>query len=991
MKNSIILLILLGVSLYSYGQKTVSGTITSADDGQPIIGATIMLKGTSRGDLTDFDGKYTIEVPNDNATLVVSFTGLKTIEEVVGDRTTIDLAMQSDIALLDEVVVTGYGSQGRKVLTSAISSLSTEEIENLPTPGVDQMMQGRASGVQINSNSGTPGGSMFVRIRGTNSITAGSDPLYVVDGIPIVSTPLEAEGTGGQRTSPIADINPSDIANIEILKDASATAIYGARAANGVVLITTKRGTGSKKATVTLNSYAGIQNFWKDPSKQVVNAKQFEELNNEAAANRGQAAPYPNPGSGNNTDWNSYIFRSNAPIFNTDLSISGGDNAVRYFVSGNTFAQDGIMQNHRYERQTGRVNLDYKVSEKLKFGTSILYSRSDRTRSDNDNNIYGAVGAAFFFPPNLPTHQEDGSLTKFSIFENPIAIADFQDMKMITNRVLGNLYGEWEITDNLRFKTSGSVDYNNIKEDAYWPTQMNEGASVNGRARSTISVSDNLIWENVLTFQKPVAENHYLTVLAGQSVQTSDFERTQATGEQFPSNDFRRITSAAVQTSSSQGSEWGIASFFGRVNYDYSGKYIVTFNIRRDGSSRFGEANRWGTFPSLGVAWRVSEESFLSSSEFVDELKLRGSYGITGNQNGIGNFASLGLWGGGFNYGGAPGTSPTQLANPDLKWETTNQLNIGVDFTFLNERVTLTADWYKKVTNDLLLNVPLPRTTGFTSQIQNFGQIQNDGYEVGVNFAVIRNKDLQWNVNLNMAHNEAVATKLVAPIESFTRSPIRIEEGLPLFSFWLHEQLGVDPQTGDAIWRTQNGDSRTETFNPSVDRFTVGDAQPDLFGGISTDLTYKGFSFNMFWQYSWGNDQLHWNRFFQEHGGGRNTGFHVSQLDRWQNPGDITMVPRMTSANYSGSLRPSRFLEDGSYMRLKNMTVAYNLPSSIVGKAGMSRAKVYLTGQNLITLTKYTGLDPELNTGASQQLVQGIELYAFPQARTVTGGVTLTF
>jgi hypothetical protein len=311
--------------------------------------------------------------------------------------------------------------------------------------------------------------------------------------------------------------------------------------------------------------------------------------------------------------------------------------------------------------------------------------------------------------------------------------------------------------------------------------------------------------------------------------------------------------------------------------------------------------------------------------------------------------------------------------------------------TFLNERVSATVDYYKKVTEDLLLNVPLPRTTGFSSQIQNFGELENEGWEFNLNLAAVQTNEVQWNINFNIAHNEAVATRLVAPIEAFTRSPIRLEEGLPLFSFWLHEQLGVDAQTGDAIWRTQNGDSQSETFNPSTDRFIVGDAQPDLFGGFTSDLTWKGFNFNMFWQYSIGNDQLHWNRFFQEHGGGRNTQYHVSQLDRWQQPGDDTMVPRMTAANYSGSLRPSRFLEDGSYLRLKNISLGYTLPRELINKLGMRNARVYISAQNLITITEYTGLDPELNTGADNQLVQGIELYAFPQARTFTAGFTLNF
>ncbi len=991
MKRILSILPLLLVAVLAMGQREVSGVITAAEDGQPVIGATILVKGTSTGTATDIDGRYTLTVPGNNAVLVISYTGFKTVEIAVGNRSQIDVVMESSVSILDEVVVTGYGSQGRRVLTSAVSSVGAEQIENLPTPSVDQMIQGRAAGVQISANSGTPGGGMFVRVRGTTSITAGSDPLYVVDGIPITTSPLEAEGVGGQQTSPIADLNPADIQSIEVLKDASATAIYGARAANGVVIITTKRGKKSQNSKVTLNSYYGIQNYWKDPQGQLVNARQFEELMNESAVNNGGNPPYPNPGSGASTEWASLLFRDNAPMHNVDLSLSGGTDKVRYFISGNQFNQEGIMKNQEFTRRSGRVNLDFDATDKITIGTSVLYSRTDRVRADNDDNIYGGLGGAFFFPPNIPIYQPDGSLTKFSIFENPVAVAEFQDLNMKVNRILANVYGEWSIINGLKFKTSFSVDNNNVKEDAYWPTQMNEGAVVGGQGRSTVTVDDNVIWENILTYQKGLGGEHYLTVLLGQSVQTSDFERTQATGQRFPSNDFRRITSAATQFSTSSGTEWGISSFFGRLNYDFAGKYIVTVNVRRDGSSRFGEDNRWGTFPSIGAAWRLSQENFLKDNDLISELKLRASYGITGNQNGIDNFASRGLWTGGANYTTTAGTRPLQLANPELKWETTRQIDIGVDLGILDERVVFSFDWYNKYTEDLLLEVPLPPTTGFSSQFQNFGEIENEGWELTINATPVRNNNFSWDINFNIAHNEGVVRKLFAPIEVYNRSPFRYEEGVPLFSYWLHEQLYVDPANGNPVWRTVNGNSTTEAFNPNRDRFYVGNAQPDLFGGITNTITFKGLDFMMFWQYSFGNEQLHWNRFFQEHGGTRNTGFMTSQLDRWQNPGDITDIPRMTAANYAGNLRPSRFVEDGSYIRLKNIALGYTLPVNLTSKFGIQKLRLYVTGQNVITITDYTGLDPELTGPASNQLVQGMEFYTFPHARTFTGGITVSF
>lgn len=993
MKRILSILPLLLVAVLAMGQKEVSGVVTSSEDGLPVIGATILVKGTSTGTATDIDGRYTLTVPDDNSILVFSYTGLRTTEVTVGNRTTVSVVMESSVSFLDEIVVTGYGSQGRRVLTSAVSSVSAAQIENLPAASVDQLVQGRAAGVQISSNSGTPGGGMFVRVRGTTSLTASNDPLYVIDGIPVVSAALESEGVGGQRTNPLADLNPADIESVEILKDASATAIYGARAANGVVIITTKRGRKGQNARVTLNAYTGIQNLWRSPSDLLVNAREFEELMNDAARQRNAATlPYPNPGSGGiDTDWNSLIFRDNAPMNNVDLSISGGSDRVRYFISGNQFQQDGILKNNQFTRTTGRVNLDFDASNKIKIGTSVLYSRNRRLRANNDDNINGAMGGAYFLPPNISPFRPDGTLTKFSIFENPIAVVDFQDLQMNVNRVLANVYGEWEITKNLRFKTSGSVDYNQLKEDAYFPTQMNTGAPVNGVGRSSVTIDDNLIWENILTFQKNLGGEHYLTVLGGQSVQTSRNEFTRAIGEQFPSNDFRRITSAAVQRATSNATEWGIASFFGRLNYDFAGKYIVTVNVRHDGSSRFGEANRWGTFPSIGAAWRLSEENFLKDNSFINELKLRASYGITGNQNGINDFAARGLWTGGANYTTAPGTRPLQLANPDLKWEETTQIDFGLDVGILNERVILTFDWYNKYTRDLLLEVPLPRTTGFNSQVQNFGEVENTGWELGINATLFDRKDFAWSVDFNTAHNRGIVRKLFAPLEVYNRSPFRYEEGLPLYSFWFHDQLGVDPQTGDAIWRTVNGDSRTEQFNAGRDRFFVGDAQPDLFGGITSTMRFKNFDFMMFWQYSLGNEQLYWTRFFMEHGGTRNTGYLRSQLDRWQQPGDITNVPRMSAANYAANLRPSRLVEDGSYMRLKNLVIGYTLPSNITQKMGMQKFRVYITGQNVLTFTKYSGLDPELTGTASNQLTQGIEFFTFPNPRIFTGGLTVTF
>jgi TonB-linked SusC/RagA family outer membrane protein len=993
MKNSFLLsfLLMLFVVGSAMGQqRTVTGTVVEADGDFPLPGVNILIKGTTQGTFTDGDGKYSIQVSGPDAVLVFTLVGYTNQEIRVGDRTTIDVRLAEDVKTLGEVVVVGYGEQDRKTLTSSISSVSSKDIQGLPMASPDQMMQGRAAGVQVSSSSGTPGGGMFIRVRGSTSINASSDPLYVVDGIPIVSDNQSAVGLGGQITNPLADLNPADIESMEILKDASATAIYGARAANGVVLITTKRGS-VQKAKVEISSYIGVQSLWRQPD--VVDGATFERLRNEAAVNNGGSPIYANPDAAINTDWLSEIFQD-APIQNLDVSVSGGNERAKYLVSVNQFDQDGIVKPSNFTRTSGRVNLDFAASDKINVGTSVLISRNFRNRVRNDNNIYGALGAAYFLPTNEPIYQADGSYTKFSIFENPVAAVEEVDIGMLTNRILANVYADYEITPGLIFRSTWSLDYNNVKEDTYDNTLLNTGSATNGSANSIVSVNDNWIWENVLSYQKNFGSNHSLNALLGYSAQNSYFERTQASGQQFPSNDFRRIASAAVQTSSSSGSGWGIEGIFARFNYAYKGKYLATVNVRRDASSRFGSANQSATFPSIALGWVVTEEDFMAGQSLISTLKPRFSWGVTGNQNGIGDFQARGLWGGGANYTDFPGTAPNQLANPDLKWETTTQTNIGLDVGILNDRFTLTFDWYNKQTEDLLLAVPLPRTTGFNSLVQNFGEMENKGFEIGLNGVLINKPDFTWDFGFNISQNRNLIKKLAAPFNVFTRDVIRLEEGIPLFSFWLHDQVRVDPETGYSIYRTVNGEApvNSSDFNSGRDRFIVGNAQPDFFGGLNSNLRYKNIDFNMFWQFSVGNDQLNWVRFFQEHGGARNTGFVGSQLDRWQQPGDVTDIPRMVSANYRGDLRPSRFVEDGSYLRLKNMTIGYTIPASTSERIGFSRIRIYGSGQNLLTFTNYTGLDPEVNTGADQGgLAEGIDLYAMPQPRVIMGGVNLTF
>ncbi|MFA5669784.1 MAG: TonB-dependent receptor [Balneolaceae bacterium] len=977
-----LLLMAMYPTMDAYSQTSVRGVVTIAGEGGPLAGANIRIKGTNVGTSTDIDGAYELRIPNTDAVLVFSYIGFLPQEMRVGDQEVINISLVEDTQLLGDLVVIGYGRQSKKTIVGSVASVDAADIENVPVAGTDQLLQGRAAGVQVSANSGEPGGGIFVKIRGSSSISGGSDPLYVVDGVPI-ETGNFGLGLGGGTTSALADLSPGDIESMQVLKDASATAIYGARAANGVVIITTKRG-GNSAPILKIGSYYGVDEPVNKPS--LVSGQDFEMLINEARVNNGQAPIYANPSAATNTNWTDEVFRTGS-VRNYDLSISGGNDKARYAVSGSTFKQNGVARPTLYERNSARINLDLDLSKSITFGTSIVYSNSYRNRVKNNDSITGALGGLYFFPTNLPAYDSNGDYTRFSIFGNPISVIKENDFNMNVNRFIGNVFAEVEFIPGLNFKTSWSYDNSGIKEDQYSNTLTNEGAAVNGQALSSAAVSKSWTAENTLNYAFYLGKHNFNTLI-GTSAQESIFERTTAQGEQFPSDDFKRISDAAVQSSFSTGTSWGILSFFGRLQYDYDSKYILTVTARRDGSSRFGKNNRWGTFPSVALGWIVSEEDFFNT-DIVSNLKLKASYGLTGNQSGIGNFQSRGLWSGA-SYTDSPGTTPIQLSNPDLKWETTKQLDLGFEAGILDDRVTFTFDYYNKQTVDLLLAVPVPMSSGFDELVQNYGELENKGIELGIGADVIRNQDLTWSMNFNIAGNRNKIVKLAAPFNVYNRDIYRYEEGAAMYSFYFHEQTGVDPQTGDIIFADVDGDG---TFNPNRDRKIVGDANPDFFGGFTNNLNYKNFDLSIFLQYSYGNDQLNWNRFFQEHGGTRNTGFMTSQLDRWQKPGDKTMVPKMTASNYAGNLRPSRFVEDGSYLRVKTVSLGYNVPNSFIERMGMpvSKIRLYVTGQNLLTFTNYTGLDPEVTATATSPLTRGIEFYTIPQSRSVVGGFNITF
>lgn len=978
----------------AFAQRTVSGKVTD-ESGEGLPGVSIIIKGTTTGTTTDLDGNYSISVPDDNAVLVFSSVGMETQEITVGAQSRIDLGMSVNTKELQEVVVVGYGTSLKSEFTGASSSVSQETLSKLPVISADQALQGLAAGVQVTSSSGTPGGGLTVRVRGNTSISASNAPLYVVDGVPVVSGNLQQDGFGGQGGNALAGLNPNDIESIEVLKDASSTAIYGARAANGVVLISTKRGqTGSTK--IDLNYQRG----WGTPTNiiEVLNADEWEMIMNEARLNDGVApVDYDATANANvDTDWLDAVFRT-ADIQQFNVSMSGGDDKTRYFLSGSYRDEEGTMGTDAggsaYERATVRLNLDHSASEKFTIGTSIGLSFDKNQRIQNDNNIYGVLSTALLTAPNIPIYvldPETGEPTsEFSNeppFANPVRSLTLPRFDNKTKKVIANTFASYEILEGISFRTDASLDYTQLIEDHYMPASTFQGSPSGIGVYNTNEYTTTVI-EPTIRVAKTVGSDHNITGVVGTTFQNRVNFRNSVSGNGFADEQLTYLTSAATITGgSSLRRDYSFNSVFARVNYSYQGKYIANATLRRDGSSRFGPDNRYGTFWAVSAGWNFSEEAFTDGLAWMDLGKLRVSYGKTGNDR-IGEFTYAGTWSSDGTYLDLPGSSPVRIANNELKWEETTTLDVGIELALFKSRVNLNIGYFDGSTVDLLYDNPIPQSTGFSSFQDNIGEIHNWGWEFEVNTINLDIGGFRWNTSLNISFldNEVVSLVDPEPIPSGFGSAII--EGEPLNTFYMYEFLGVDPATGNALYRDVNNDGSITADDLTV----VGNHQPDFLGGISNDFSYKGFTLSVLFQFIQGVDVYNNNRQFMEHLGTSAWGMDRSVLRRWQQPGDITDIPRAATGSTVGlnNADNSRFLEDGSYLRLKNITLAYDLPQSMVSKAGFRSARVYFTGVNLLTFTEYSGFDPEVNVFNTTNTAQGTDFLTFPQSKQVFVGVNL--
>jgi len=1003
-----------------YQQRTITGTVLDINR-NPLPGVNVVVTGTTIGAITDAGGKYRIEAPQGSRSLTFSFVGMDTQEVPIGTSNQINVTLTESAIDLEEVVVIGYGSVKKSDLTGSVSSVKADALQETPITSIDQGLVGRAAGVMVTQTSGMPGAIASIRVRGTSSLQGGNEPLYVIDGFPIYNGSGFGNTGGETQYSGLSTINPSDIESIEILKDASATSIYGARAANGVILITTKSG---QRGTdlITFDATYGIQTVaQKIP---VMNALQFAELANEARTNDGLTPLYSevemqqirqNP---EGTDWQDEIFRT-APTQNYQLSFSGGDQKMLYSISANYNQQEGIIINSDFERYSGKINLERNVLEKFRVGShfTISHTVANAARTDAGGQ-QGVITSAMKMSPVLPVYENEelGIYTQVNNtgipYPNPVATSLEMVRESKSVRLLADVFGEWEIIPDLKAKVSFGTDIFHTKYNTFTPSNINESSGI---ASATVNGGYTTNWlnENTLTWNKRIFDSHQLALLGGITFQQNRYEGFAGSSQDFV-NDILGYNSlqagATYNQPSSSNTEWSLMSYLSRLNYNIRERYLFSFSARVDGSSRFGKNNKYAFFPSGSVAWRLIEEDFIKRLGVFSNLKIRASYGITGNQE-IGLYNSLPtLTSTTYTLGRAlvTGFFPNKIPNPNLKWERTSQFDVGLDASFWKSRLRITADYYVKKTTDLIYDVGVPFVSGFSNSLQNIGSVQNKGLELAVesdNFT----GEFQWTTNFNISFNKnkilelgGEAYKDVGAGDGHlkTGSVHRLIVGEPIGLFYGYIFDGIFKDQGELdagpksptnwIGGRRYKDLGSATGEPdgkvdaNYDRTVIGDPNPDFFGGMTNSFLYKGFELNIFLQYCFGNDIFNYNAMELELPTGGNN-VYADMVNRWTPTNPSNKYPK-ANTNRS-AVFSSAYIEDGSYLKMKTLTLAYIFPK--LNLSHISDIKLYLTGQNLLTLTKYRGYDPEVSYRGATNLELGEDFGGYPQAKTFLLGLRL--
>lgn len=1017
-------------------EKILKGRVTDQNTGEGLMGATVNVKGTLIGTVTDTEGYFTLSVPDDAKMLEVSYIGYVKKEVEIENQSEFEILLETDEAKLDEVVVIGYGSRKKKNITSSVGKISTEDIEDLTDISFQNILSGKIAGVDISQTTGTPGGNVNIRIRGVSSITAGNDPLIVIDGFPISddhnspSTQGSRPGNATRQENPqnaLNFLNPNDIESVEVLKDAAAAAIYGSRGSNGVILITTKKGI-EGKPIFNFNAYYGSQRVTK--TYDMMDAYEFAEQNYIARLNGGTLSgykpewiPYLNDEPGlPNTDWQDALFRD-AITQNYDFSVRGGNQKTKYYVSGNYANQEGTIIGSGFERYGARFNLDTELNENIRIGinTSASLTISEMVPSENPYFVDGVVNLALLSLPTESIYNPDGSFnfnqntaSGSGPFVNPIAIATLIDDELKQARLLLGTYLEIDFLKDFKFRTQFGYDFNNWNRAYFRPSTLPVRgtplpANPNGRNFSTQAY--NWVSENTITYDKTFNDKHNVNILLGFTAQKDLKDRNALFANNFPNDFVQTLNAGQITSGFSAKAEWSLLSYLTRATYDYDGKYLITASIRRDGASRFGKNTKWGYFPSVSMGWRVSDENFFNVKA-INDLKLRLSYGQTGNFS-ISNYGAIALLEAA-NYvlddGRVNGIAPSTSPNADLSWEKNNVYNFGLDMSLLENKLTLSADYFVSRTSDLLINLPVPGSSGFSNSLQNIGEIENKGFEIGItNRLNIGDFKITTNANLSTIKNTVISTgRSDEPIISnggvqsthITQvgSPVGAYYGLNVLGvFTTQEQLDNNPRKpdatlGDFIFEDINNDGIID----QNDRTITGDHFPDFTYGLTTQISYKNFDFNVVVQGKQGFEVLH---LAQRYLGSLQT-FSNYRADIFNNayispekPGNGQVYRPNSSPTNDNDAISSYHVEDGSFIRINNITLGYSLPSEFLRKidSNINRLRFYVTGSNLFTSTDYPGYNPDVDQRPSSALSQGEDYGTYPLAESLIFGLNLSF
>ena len=1006
-------------------ERLVSGKVTSSEDGSPIPGANVIVKGTTNGTTTDATGNFQLSV-SPNATLVFSFIGFASVEMNVSDLTVVNAQLSVDATQLSEVVVVGYSSVTKKELTGAVSSVKGSTIANLPIQSFDRALQGRAAGVQVLSANGVPGGAVSVRIRGTGSITAGNEPLYIVDGVQ-----LNNRNDGGTMVSanPLAFLNPNDIESMEILKDAANASIYGAQAANGVVLITTKKGKASQKTSINLGYYKGVVE--PVPVLDMMNTQEWIQARQEALLNvyptltpleARQATLAGRPSGGGvpaisgigfpatltddeiaaipNYDWQNEAFK-NGVIDNFDMSMSAGNENTTLYSSFSYNKQEGSLIKIDFERINGKINVTHKITDKLSLDMGFTLSAITQNGPYGDARGTTAFGAPQYASPTIlpfnPIYigetKEFYGLPASGVFlvgdlsHNVIATANYIKAEGKTNQLVGSAAFTYKIMDGLSVKAFGGLDYRNLSSTFYGDPRLNDYYAINGTSTVANNLNVNVSTNLTINYAKTFASVHNVGAFVGGEYRQENNEGTTFTGNSFPSPDFITANAAAIATTvGGFGTGFKRAGLFGNFKYDYDKKYLVSVTMRYDGSSRFGINDQWGFFPAVSGAWNINEEGFLKSSAVVSDLRLRVSWGQTGNDQ-IGNFDSRGLYGIGGTYNGLTGITPG-LGNPDLRWEKNETTNIGIDYGFLGSRVSGSVDVFRRLSKDLLLTQSVAQTSGYNSITSNVGEVKNEGLEFELRSTNLDMGGFKWETNFNITFLRNEVVSLFDGLDVLPGN-LNIRVGYPLGTNTNNPFAGVNPANGRPMHYDINGN--VTYLRQAADIVPMGNQDfSNMFGGFTNTFGYKGLELAIFFQYDYGRTVANLQNFrLADMAGVLRNSIQYFYDNRWTTPGQVTDVPApantrtQSSATISSYQTTARFYEDASFIRLKQLTLSYSLPTSFLSKAKIVNARIYAQAMNLVTWTKWTGFDPEFrDTGNGSE---GI----IPQTKSYTVGIQI--